>query len=240
VTTKIGILGFTGRMGQLLVQETLARPDCEIAALYWREEKAGFAVPANCLVSTDLDTVIAASDVLIEFTTPESSATFAAAIARQGKKLVTGTTGLDAPQQTTILAAAQQTAILQAPNTSLSLAVAKQMATLAAKLLAGHGYDVGINDAHHKHKKDSPSGTAKALGAAVSAGDSTIQPHYAAQRLGNIVGEHQVLFVGDGEILAINHSVTDRAIFARGALAAAAWLTGKPAGLYGMNDVLGL
>lgn len=240
MTLKIGILGFGGRMGQLLVDATLAHPRCQLAALYWRQTKAGVELPPNCLVSNDLDAVIAASDVVIEFTTPEAAAVFAAHTAQRGKALVTGTTGLQPGQQDIIVASSRQIPVLQAPNTSLSLAVAKQVTALAAKLLAAHDYDVGVTDWHHKHKKDAPSGTAKALGAAVTAGNPKAQPVYAAQRLGNIVGEHEVMFAGDGEILTLHHSVTDRAIFARGALSAALWLHGKPAGLYGMNDVLGL
>lgn len=238
MTLKIGILGFGGRMGQLLVDATLAHPRCSLTALYWRQTKEGVSLPPNCLVSNDLDAVIDACDVVIEFTTPEAAAVFAAHTAKRGKRLVTGTTGLTPPQQETIAAAARQVAVLQAPNTSLSLAVAKQVTTLAAKLLAAHDYQVGVTDWHHKHKKDAPSGTAKALGAAVVAGNPQALPAYAAQRLGNIVGEHEVMFAGDGEILTLHHSVTDRAIFARGALAAALWLQDKPAGLYGMNNVL--
>ncbi len=240
MSLKIGILGFGGRMGQLLVQETLQHPDCKLTALYWRQRKADMALPADCLVSQDLDAVIAASDVLIEFTTADAAPIFASHVARQGRRLVTGTTGLNEAQQAGIAAAARQTAVLQAANTSVSLAVARQLSALAAKLLAGHGYDIGINDQHHKHKKDAPSGTAKALGAAVQAGNPKAEIHYAAQRLGNIVGEHEVMFVGDGEVLTLRHSVTNRAIFARGALTAALWLHDKPAGLYGMNEVLGL
>jgi 4-hydroxy-tetrahydrodipicolinate reductase len=238
VSLKVGILGFGGRMGQLLVDATLAHPRCQLAALYWRQTKDGVQLPPECLVSNDLDAVIDASDVVIEFTTPEAAVVFATHTARRGKALVTGTTGLTPQQQGIISTAAQQTAVLQAPNTSLSLAVAKQVTTLAAKLLAAHGYEVGVTDWHHKHKKDAPSGTAKALGAAVVAGNPLAHPTYAAQRLGNIVGEHEVMFAGDGEILTLHHSVTDRAIFARGALAAALWVRGKPAGLYGMGDVL--
>lgn len=237
---KIGILGFGGRMGQLLSQEAQRHPQCKLAALYWRVRKEGVAVPDDCLVSSDLEAVIAASDVVIEFTTPEAASIFARQAAQQGKPLVSGTTGLSAEQQAAITHAAARIPLLQAPNTSLSLAVARQMTTLAAYLLAGHSYDVGINDWHHKHKKDAPSGTAKALGAAVTKGDPSQVPAYAAQRLGNIVGEHQVIFAGDGEMLTIGHSVTDRAIFARGALAAACWLQHRSAGLYNMDDVLSL
>lgn len=240
MTVKIGILGFGGRMGQLLVQEALAHPRCTLAALYWRQQKEGVPLPADCLVSNDLDAVLQACDVAIEFTTPDAAAVFATHAAKLGKPLVTGTTGMNEAQQSAIVAASQKSAVMQAPNTSLSLAVARQMTTLATRLLANHGYDIGINDWHHKHKKDAPSGTAKALGAAVTAGNPAITPTYAALRLGNIVGEHEVMFAGSGEILTIHHSVTNRAIFAQGALAAALWLKDKQPGLYTMQDVLGV
>ncbi len=153
---------------------------------------------------------------------------------------MTGTTGLSDAQQQALVTAAQTIPLLQAPNTSLSLAVTKQIVKLAAKLLRGRDYDVGIGDRHHRHKKDAPSGTAKALGAAVLAGNPECEPAYAALRLGSIVGEHEVIFAGQSEIIRIQHSVADRAIFARGALDAALWLHGRPPRLYGMNDVLSL
>ncbi|MEJ0063733.1 MAG: dihydrodipicolinate reductase C-terminal domain-containing protein [Alphaproteobacteria bacterium] len=240
MTLKIGILGFGGRMGQLLAAEAQRHPGCTLAALYWRQKKDDTPIPEGCLVSNDLDAVIAASDALIEFTTAEASPIFAAHAAKLGKPLVTGTTGLSDAQQEAIKAAAQRIPLLQAPNTSLSLAVTKQLTTLAAKLLRGRDYDIGITDIHHRHKKDAPSGTAKALGAAVLAGNPDAKPSYAAHRLGNIVGEHEVIFAGTGEVLTIHHSVTDRAIFARGAIAAALWLHGQKPGLYGMNDMLGV
>ncbi|MGB4100359.1 MAG: 4-hydroxy-tetrahydrodipicolinate reductase [Alphaproteobacteria bacterium] len=240
MTLRIGILGFGGRMGQLLVAEAAQCADIHLATLYWRQQRAGVVLPQDCLVSHDLDAVLAACDVAIEFTTPDAAAVFATHAARFGKPLVSGTTGLNAEQQATLAAAAKKIPLLQAPNTSLSLTVARQVTTLAAQLLRGHGYDVGINDLHHRHKKDAPSGTAKALGNAVNAGDPDARPVYAGQRLGSIVGEHEVIFAGQGEVLRIQHSVTDRAIFARGALAAAAWLHGKKPGFYSMNDVLGI
>lgn len=240
MTLRIGILGFGGRMGQLLVTEALQRKDCRLTALYWRQKRDDVVLPPDCLVSNDLDAVLAASDVVIEFTTPDAASVFVAHAVKQNKPLVSGTTGLSAEQQAAFNAAAQKIPLLQASNTSLSLAVTKQLVTLAAKLLRGQDYDIGITDLHHRHKKDAPSGTAKALGSAVLAGNPDATPTYAAQRLGYIVGEHETIFAGQGEILRIQHSVTDRAIFARGALTAAAWLHGKTPGLYGMNDVLGI
>ncbi len=108
MTLKIGILGFGGRMGQLLVTEALQRRDCRLAALYWRKKKDGVVLPEDCLVSNDLDAVIAASDVVIEFTTPEAATVFAAHAARLGKPLVSGTTGLSEAQQAVIKSASQK------------------------------------------------------------------------------------------------------------------------------------
>ena len=240
MTIKLGILGFGGRMGQLLVAEAVKRRDCQLSSLYWRQSRDDVSLPSQCLVSQNLDAVLAACDVAIEFTTPDAAAVFATHAALQNKPLVSGTTGLQPEQQNAIIAAAAKIPVLQAPNTSLSLAVTKQLVTLAARLLRDQDYDVGITDWHHRHKKDAPSGTAKALGQAVLAGNPAAPLSYAAQRLGAIVGEHETLFAGQGEILRIHHSVTDRGIFARGALTAALWLQKKKPGLYSMNDVLGL
>jgi 4-hydroxy-tetrahydrodipicolinate reductase len=237
---RLAILGFGGRMGQLLVQEALRSPRCRLAALYWREQRADLTLPPNCLVSQDLEAVIAAADIIIEFTLPEASVIFARTAAKLGKPLVSGTTGLSAEQQAEIAKAAQSIPLLQAPNTSLSLAVARRAVTLMARLLKDHAYDLGINDWHHREKRDAPSGTAKALAAASLQGNPALAPHYSAQRLGHIVGEHQVMFVGEGESLMLQHSVTDRAIFARGAIAAALWLQSQPKGLHTMDTMLGL
>jgi 4-hydroxy-tetrahydrodipicolinate reductase len=115
----------------------------------------------------------------------------------------------------------------------------KQITTLAARLLGSFDYDVNIHDEHHSNKKDAPSGTAKALGETVLRGNGGKKtPTYSSVRAGAIVGNHEVAFVGQGEIICLQHSVTDRRIFARGALQAALWLYGKPAGMYGMEDVV--
>jgi 4-hydroxy-tetrahydrodipicolinate reductase len=154
---------------------------------------------------------------------------------------MSGTTGLDAEGLKALKQAAQKIPVLHAPNTSLSLAAMKRITALAAQLLGNLDYDVAITDEHHAQKKDAPSGTAKALGEAVIAGSNGKKtPSYSSIRAGSIVGEHEVIFAGNGEIIRLHHSVTDRHIFARGAVEAALWLAKKPAGLYGMDDVLGL
>ena len=162
--------------------------------------------------------------------------------AKHKKPFVCGVTGLEPRRALEVIKqAATKIPVLYAPNTSLSLAVMKQVTALAAKLLGTFDYDVSILDEHHRMKKDAPSGTARTLGEAVLRGNGGKKtPSYAAVRAGAIVGEHEVAFVGQGEIIRLRHSVTDRRIFARGAVQAALWLHGKPAGFYGMEDVLGI
>lgn len=206
--TRIGVLGHRGRMGALVVEALAGRPDCAYAE---NPERA---------------------DVVIDFTRAEATPDLLARFAAAGMPYVCCTTGLDmAP----LHEAAKTIPVLYAANTSLSLAVTRQAAALMARLLAPHGYGVHIHEEHHKHKKDAPSGTAKALGEAVGGAVS-----YSSVRAGNIVGEHEVLFAGENEAIRLHHSVTDRRVFARGAIAAALWLAGKPAGLYGMEDVLSI
>ena len=156
-----------------------------------------------------------------------------------------------------IEAAAQHIPVLVAPNTSIGVALLAQAVALAAAAL-GSAYDVEISEAHHRMKRDAPSGTALALGEVVAAargralaevavfdrhGADAPREHgsigFAVVRAGDIVGEHTVTFAAAGERIEMTHRATDRLIFARGALRAAAWLIGRPPGLYGMQNVLG-
>lgn len=183
---------------------------------------------AGCAYEPDLEK----SDVVIDFTRADAVPDLAKKVAAAGKAYVCCVTGLD----TALLQAASvRIPVLHAANTSLSLAVARRATAMMAQLLRPHGYTVAIHEEHHARKLDAPSGTAKVLGAAAG-GDVA----YTSVRAGDIVGEHDVLFAGANETLRLHHSVTDRRVFARGAITAALWLAGKPAGLYGMDDVLPL
>jgi 4-hydroxy-tetrahydrodipicolinate reductase len=154
---------------------------------------------------------------------------------------MTGVTGLDNKGIEALKHAAKTIPLLYAPNTSLSLAAMKQITALTAKLLADFDYDVNIHDEHHRMKKDAPSGTALALGeAVVRSNGGKHKPTYSSMRAGAIVGNHEVAFVGHGEIIRLQHQVSDRRVFAKGALRAALWLHGKPTGFYGMDNVLGI
>lgn len=237
---RIGLLGYGGRMGQAIAAEIAASTACVLAGgadrTIGQNTKAG-----DVLLSAQAVDVIRISDVVIDFTSADAAPDHARLAAQHGKAFVSGTTGMSAAGIEVLKQVAQKVPLLYASNTSLSLAATKRIVAEAAKLLGGFDYDVAILDEHHRMKKDAPSGTALSLGEAVVAGNGGAkQPSYAAIRAGYIVGEHEVVFAGDGEIIRIHHSVTDRRIFARGALQAALWLADKPKGFYSMDDVLGI
>jgi 4-hydroxy-tetrahydrodipicolinate reductase len=196
--------------------------------------------------------------VAIDFSLADSVAAHARVCAAAGIPILIGATGMDAPSRDALAAAARDVAVLIAPNTSVGVGVMVKLAALAAAGL-GPSYDVEIFEAHHRMKRDAPSGTALALGEAVAGSrrqalsaiaaygrGGLMQPRspgsigFSSMRGGDIVGEHTVIFAADGERVEITHRATDRITFARGALRAAEWLIGRPAGLYGMQDVLGI
>lgn len=238
---RIGILGYSGRMGQLIAQEIAVSDACVLVGGVVREVKLAFRQPEGVLITSKPDEVIAISDVVIDFTTAETTPDLVRLAASHGKAFVSGTTGLNAEGHAALKQAAEKIPVLHASNTSLSLVAMKRVTELAAKLLGGFDYDVAIVDEHHRLKKDAPSGTAKTLGEAVMRGSAGKKmPEYSSIRAGSIVGEHEVIFAGQGETIRLHHSVTDRRIFARGAVHAALWLHEKPAGLYGMEDAMGI
>jgi 4-hydroxy-tetrahydrodipicolinate reductase len=201
--------------------------------------------------------------VALDFSLGSAVAAHARACAKAAVPLLVGATGFDAPAKDELTRAARSIAVLIAPNTSVGVAVLNQLAAAATRAL-GAAYEVEISEAHHRLKRDAPSGTALHLGEAIAAARAVSlsqvavyegQGHeglgadsrrkagsigFSVVRAGDIVGEHTVTFTGAGERLEFTHRATDRMTFARGALRGAAWLIGRPAGLYGMKDVLGL
>ena len=199
-----------------------------------------------------------ASDVLVDFSTPDALQGHLDAAVAAGKPIVIGTTGLKPEHHQAIDAVAGRIAVLQTANTSLGVNVLRMLVEEAARRL-GPDWDIEIVEMHHRHKVDSPSGTALLLGAAANVGRgaaSNIEknrfdrmqegPHereeggiyYASLRGGSVAGDHMVVFAGDGERIELGHRAESRAIFAKGAVAAGLWLAGKPAGRYTMADVL--
>lgn len=194
-------------------------------------------------------------DVLVDFSTPAALQQSLDRAVSAGVPLLVGTTGLDELADRRIAAAAKDIAILRAPNTSLGVALLADLVERAAKILGPEQWDIEIVETHHNKKADAPSGTALYLGEAAARGRGTTPPDergrsgtnlkrqsgaigYSAIRGGTVAGDHDVMFLGDGERLILSHRAESRAIFAKGALAAARFLHGKPPGLYSMRDVI--
>ena len=176
-------------------------------------------------------------DVLVDFSAPAALETSLERAMSAGVPILIGTTGLDEAADKGIVAASRQVAILRAANTSVGVALLADLVERAAKAL-GPEWDIQISETHHRHKVDAPSGTALMLGAAAERARGSGVAGYASVRGGTVAGDHDVLFLGPDERLILSHRAESRMIFARGALAAAAFLVGKPAGLYAMRDVI--
>jgi len=212
----------------------------------------------NITVSDTLEDVIDGCDVLIDFTTPECSMTTLKIACEKGKAVVFGTTGFSAVEKEAIIDASSKMQIVVAPNMSIGVNVLFKAVRDVAKAL-GDEYDVEIVEAHHKFKKDAPSGTAVRISEIVAdalqrnlyevgvygrkgftEGRDQKEIGVHTVRAGDIVGEHRVIFGGMGESLELFHRAQSRETFARGAVRAAQWLVNQPEGLYDMQDVLGL
>jgi 4-hydroxy-tetrahydrodipicolinate reductase len=259
------VFGITGRMGQSLIRALREASEFQLRAAIGSvgsarlgEDAAADGPPTGVMITSDPSTALQGASVALDFSVGSAVALHAQACATASVPLLVGATGFDAPAKAELLRAAKSIAVLIAPNTSVAVAVLNELAAAATRALGG-AYDVDISEAHHKQKRDAPSGTALNLGETIakSRGVSfsevaVFEPHgidaprrpgsigFSVVRAGDIVGEHTVTFSAAGERLEITHRATDRIIFARGALRAAAWLIGRPPGLYGMKDVLGL
>ncbi len=269
---RVTVLGASGRMGQALIRLIAASGEHELVGALCepsdpsRGRDAGQVAgvdPLGIVVTEDLAAALGrgstACEVAIDFTVPAATERHAQACAAGGHALVVGTTGLGASGLSALQAAAQRVPVLYARNMSLGVTVLTELVRQAAALL-GPEFDVEITETHHRHKKDSPSGTALQLGEAIAAargrklGDvavysrprlaTTERPDgaigFVSVRGGTIVGDHTVLLAGTEELLELTHRATDRALFARGALRAAGWLVSQPAGLHSLREVLGL
>lgn len=182
----------------------------------------------------------AACSVIIDASTDDGAQAATRAAIEHSAALLVATTGLSAPTRQRIEQAAATIPVLIAPNTSLGIAVTRRLVHRATRLL-GPGYDAGLVEAHHRHKKDAPSGTAFVLREAVEAGGGSLSDeNIVSLRGGDVVGEHTVRFAGAGEYLEIRHVATSRSLFARGAVDAACWLAEQPAGRYSIDDLLAM
>jgi 4-hydroxy-tetrahydrodipicolinate reductase len=265
--TKMGVVGCGGRMGRMLVAEIAAAEGCSVAggseapgSGYVNQdigELAGIG-RIGIPIGEAVDKLIGDSDVVLEFTSPAATAEHAELAARLGTAMVIGTTGLSPEQGERVRQAAREIPIVWAPNMSLGVNVLLSVVEEVAQRL-GPDWDIEIMEMHHRGKVDAPSGTALALGHAAAAGRNvaldqvaqrgrdgitgarrTGDVGFAALRGGDAIGDHHVIFAGASERLELIHRATSRAIYAKGAVKAALWVVGRPPGVYGLKEVLGL
>jgi 4-hydroxy-tetrahydrodipicolinate reductase len=264
---RLAVMGASGRMGRALIEAATKTEGVRLAAAV--EQKGHPAVgqdagvlaglPALSLpVTDDVVVGIGSADAILDFTAPAASVVFAELAAQTGKIHVIGSTGFNAKEEAAVAAAAGKAVIVKAGNMSLGINLLVALTRRVAALLDAD-YDIEIVEMHHRHKVDAPSGTALMLGAAAAAGrgvdlksasvrvrDGHTGPRlrgtigFATLRGGNVVGDHTVVFAGEGERIEMTHRAADRSIYTRGAIKAALWAKGKPPGLYSMADVLGV
>ncbi len=265
---RVAIAGAAGRMGRTLV-EAVSRSDAAVevtaASVLPEDPTLGMDVgllsmgqPLGVLASDSLLEQQEAFDVLVDFTSPDATIAHLKLCRQFGKAMVIGTTGFSEAQKEVIEEAAEHIPVVFAPNMSVGVNLCLQLVKKAAEVL-GDEVDIEIYEAHHRYKKDAPSGTALKLGEVVAEtlgreldevavyGREGVEPErdrktigFATVRAGDIVGDHTVTFASLGERVEITHKASNRMTFANGAVRAAGWLEGKPAGLYSMQDVLGL
>lgn len=266
----IALLGVGGRMGRAILTVLTETPGvslsgaCASAKSEWLGKAVGLEESSSrksgsaVIVTSDPSIAIRGAAVAIDFTLPQATAGNVAACVQARCPLVLGTTGHDQGALDVIARAAREIPVVSAPNMSLGVNLLLQLVEQAASVL-DDSYDIEIFEAHHRHKKDAPSGTALALGNAAARGrklsldEAAVHSRlgvtgarsrgaigFSVFRGGDVVGDHTVTFAGMGERVELTHRASDRLSFARGAVKAAQWLAGRPAGLYSMKDVLGL
>jgi len=263
---RMVVAGAAGRMGQALVRaiaqtkEAVLTGALEAANHPQIGRDAGVLAglpPSGVKLTDNPYELLAAADVLIDFTAPKISTAFAGICAKMHVAHIVGTTGFSAEEESVLRQAATKTVIVKSGNMSLGVCLLTALVKKAAEVLPD--FDIEILEMHHAKKADAPSGTALMLGKAAAAGrgivledhavrgrDGITGPRkagdigFASLRGGTVVGEHQVIFAGERERIVLSHIAEDRTIFANGAIKCALWAQGKPAGLYGIVDVLGL
>jgi len=260
VSTRLCVLGPSGKMGRAVLVAASARPELRIVSSVDRAGAPGLgdAAAEGVVSSADLERGLEASDVYVDFTTPDATAAAAVVATRLRRAAVIGTTGLDDEHERAVAALAAVAPVVVAANFSLGVNLLIGLVGQAARIL-GDDWDAEIVEIHHRQKRDAPSGTALALGRAIAAGRGveydTVKRHgrdgevgarppgeigVSAVRGGDVIGEHTATFFGEHERIELAHKATSRAIFATGALRAASWVARRPPGRYDMLDVLGL
>ena len=264
---RVAVVGAGGRMGKTLIQAVTEADGLELAAATERPDSSLVGMDAGevagigslgVAISHSLVKVVDAFDVLVDFTGPAATMVHLDVCREYGKRMVIGTTGLDEAQKARIAEASADIGIVFAPNMSVGVNLCFKLLDLAARVM-GEDADIEIIEAHHRHKKDAPSGTALRMGEVVAealgrdlrqvavygregqTGERERQTiGFETIRAGDVVGEHTVWFATDGERVEIAHKASSRMTFAKGAARAARWVSAREPGLYDMQDVLAL
>ena len=255
---QFAISGAMGRMGQMITEVASNASDMVLCGgLEYAQSPHQGAICGTGTVTDDA-AHLSEADVIIDFSRPEATKALIEVAKKTGQALVIGTTGLTDEDEQLLHDAAKTTPILYCANTSMGVNLLLKLVQKAASAL-GDEWDIEIVETHHNQKIDAPSGTALALGQAAAQGRGVQLDDvrdagrdgitgartkgdigFAVMRGGNVAGEHSVMFYGEDERIELTHIANQRTIFARGALSAARFMAGKPAGLYSMDDVLGL
>eukprot|EP01039_Chlorochromonas_danica_P014436 gene14436-16852_t len=257
---KVGVAGDTGRMGQLIIEQ-IKKDDLFILAAATTSANnplLGTMVADHVFLHPNPEELFTKGQVVIDFTKPDLLEEHLRLAVQHKTKFIIGTTGLAAEHKEMLLEASKQIPILYASNTSMGVTLMKVITTQIAKVL-GPEFDIEIDEIHHRHKVDAPSGTSLSLGEAAAKGRAVSlrdvacferhghtgprpvgQIGFSVRRGGSVVGDHTVSFIGEDESIEITHKGISRSLYAKGAVTAAHWLCDKSNGLYNMEDVLGL
>ncbi len=267
MTTRIAIAGAAGRMGKVLIEATHKNADASLVSAIVRPTSSlidadagefGGVGKLDVKIVGDIAQVVNQFDVLIDFSSPEATLANIKICAAHNKAIVVGTTGFSDSEKAELLSYQSQIPLLLSANFSTGVNLCFKLLDIAARVL-GDEYDVEVYEAHHRHKVDSPSGTAVRMGevlanalsrdlkqVAVYGREGQLGPRtrdtigFATVRGGDVVGDHTVMFMADGERVEITHKASSRLAFANGAVRAAVWLQQQKSGLFDMQDVLSL
>ena len=251
---KLAIVGCLGRMGKEVIKEVNKFPNCKIVSAIEAKETTTRKI-GKIEISYNKKIAFSKADIIIDFSTPKSSLESAFYASKFKKKLIIGTTGLNSSQVAKIKQASKKTAIVFASNMSVGINLLLMLVEQASKIFFKSS-SVEVLDIHHKYKRDAPSGTALALGAAIAKGQnkllkkiSDLKPNknrkkqlnrinFYSERKGNVAGEHSTIFTNNSEEIELRHKSFNRSIYANGAIKAAIWLSNKKKGFFNMFDVL--
>lgn len=263
---KFAVAGATGKMGKMLIETILNDPNSQLTGALEHTSCPQLGSDAGSFlgketkvqITSDITKGLAGAEFLIDFTRPEGTLLHAAVAQQVGVKMIIGTTGFTAEQLKDLQGASQKIAMVFAPNMSVGVNATLKILQVAAQLLS-KGYDIEIIEAHHRHKVDAPSGTALKMGEVLASAQNKVlgdvavyarEGHtgarkpgsigFATIRGGDIVGDHTVIFAGEGERIEISHKSSSRQSYAQGALRAATFLQHQTKGWFDMQDVLGL